>query len=156
LNHSSDIAKNICILREDIHVHIKFSDAFKVLTNPEYFEHFLAPQFENVQGNVDGFSSSLRLPMKREILTMSRGGGDPDTINYQGELGSGCALLAWKISPETDTEVHVTAELRYAVSPGIISKLTESTIFKAYRLQSIRDSLWLLKQYLENFENDNA
>mgnify|MGYP004404669681 FL=1 len=87
---------------------------------------------------------------------MSRGGGDSDTINYQGELGSGCALLAWKISPETDTEVHVTAELRYAVSSGIISKLTESTIFKAYRLQSIRDSLWLLKQYLENFGNDKA
>ncbi len=156
MNHSSHIAKNICTLREDIHVHIKFSVAFKVLTNPEYFEHFLAPQFENVQVNVDGFSSSLRLPMKTEILTMSRRGGDSDTINYQGELGSGCALLAWKINPETTTEVHIAAELRYAVSSGIISKLTESTIFKAHRLQSIRDSLWLLKQYLENFENDKA
>ncbi len=154
MNHSSHITNNTYTLREDIHVHIKFSTAFKVLTNPEYFENFLGPQFENVQGNIDGFSAQLRLPIKKQILVMSRGGGDSDTINYQGELGSEYAQLIWKINPETTTEVHITAELRYAISPGIINKLSESTIFKAHRLQSIRDSLWLLKRYLENFDDD--
>ena len=154
MNNSSHITNKTYILREDIHVHIKFPTAFKVLTNPEYFENFLGPQFENVQGNFDGFSARLRLPIKKEILVMSRGGGDSDTINYQGKLGSECAQLIWKINSETATEVHITAELRYAISSGIINKLSESTMFKAHRLQSIRDSLWLLKQYLENFDND--
>lgn len=154
MNNSYHITNNTYILREDIHVHIKFPTAFKVLTNPEYFENFLGPQFENVQGNFDGFSARLRLPIKKEILVMSRGGGDSDTINYQGKLGSECAQLIWKINSETATEVHITAELRYAISSGIINKLSESTMFKAHRLQSIRDSLWLLKQYLENFDND--
>ena len=151
---SSHVTGNICILREDIHVHTGFPTAFRVLTNPEYFQDFLGPQFENVQGNVDGFSSGLRLPLKKEILDMARSGGEADTIHYQGKLDSKCAQMIWKINPETSTEVHITVELKYSTAPGIFNKFAESTIFKAHRLQSIRDSLWLLKQYLENFDND--
>lgn len=135
-------------------MHTRFPTAFKVLTNPEYFHNFLGPQFENVQGNVDGFLSDLQLPMKKEVLEMGRGGDEPDTIHYHGKLDSKSAQLIWKIDSETPTEVHITVELNYSTSTGIINRLTESTIYKAYRLQSIRDSLWRLKQYLENFDND--
>lgn len=135
-------------------MHTRFPTAFKVLTNPEYFHNFLGPQFENVQGNVDGFLSDLQLPMKKEVLEMERGGDEPDTIHYHGKLDSKSAQLIWKIDSETPTEVHITVELNYSTSTGIINRLTESTIYKAYRLQSIRDSLWRLKQYLENFDND--
>ena len=85
---------------------------------------------------------------------MERGGDEPDTIHYHGKLDSKSAQLIWKIDSETPTEVHITVELNYSTSTGIINRLTESTIYKAYRLQSIRDSLWRLKQYLENFDND--
>ena len=57
--------------------------------------------------------------------------------------------ITWAIHIETTNDAHLTVELFYRPSDGILGNLKELIILKGARIQVFRESLWNLKQLIE-------
>jgi hypothetical protein len=136
-------------IREDVHLHAPAPAVRQRILDLSTYDEWLAPAFRDFRADDEGWSFTLALPGRTEAGRLRRGGIEDGAVTFVQDGGGVIHSLTWAMHAESTREVHLTAEITYAPAGGIAGNVLEMTVHRPHRVQALRDSLWALKQLVE-------
>jgi hypothetical protein len=144
-------------VREDVHVHVPAAELRPLLDDPSAFEVWLGPQFSDLNVERSQWSLDLRLPGRRERITLRATPQEDGLVVYErADPASPVSTLSMALFSEGPREVHLTVEVEYEPAGGLLAPLLEPLLHRPHRAQALRDSLWKLKQHVESLPPTTA
>ena len=137
-------------VQDDIHIHASSKSALAVLNNPQEYLLFLPSQLSEFSPSSDGFRCKLSLPLLTETFSLARTASDDFPVQYTATDQSRLRTLSWELTPESEHEIHVRLVIAIKKPSGIVKAILEPLIVPVHLTQMARDTLWGLKQLLEN------
>ena len=137
-------------VQDNIHIHASPKAALATLSSPQEYPLFLPSQISDFFPSGDGFSCKLSLPLLTETFSLTRTASDDFPVQYTATDQSRLRTLSWELTPESEYETHVRLVIAIKKPSGILKTILEPLVLPVHLTQMARDTLWGLKQLLEN------
>ena len=137
-------------VQDDIHIHASSKSALSVLSNPHEYLLFLPHQLSEFSPSNDGFRCKLSLPLLTETFSLTRTASNDFPVQFTATDESRLRTLSWELTPESEREIHVRLVIAIKKPSGILKTILEPLVLPVHLTQMARDTLWGLKQVLEN------
>ena len=146
-------------IREDVHIHAPYLVIREHLLDIKKNPQWLSKNFQQYRTEKNALFFNLQLPWHNTKAVLDVDQSEPFLVTYKNRksLDNEPMILSitWALHVETTNDAHLTVELFYRPSDGILGNLKELIILKGARIQAFRESLWNLKQLIEN-QMDNV
>ena len=138
------------MIQDDIHIHASPKSALAILSSPYEYPLFLPNQLSDFSPSSSGFRCKMSLPLLTETISLSRTMSGDFPVQYTATDESRFRTLSWELTPESEQEIHVRLVMTIKKPCGMIKTLLEPIVLPVHLTQMARDTLWGLKQLLEN------